>query len=70
MFSEVRKVAEETLQRRWRTSPAAGSYIQPWYNKSCNVEYSVVFSGMYYSGYWQIINGLETCRRQNPRGHH
>lgn len=68
MFSEVRKVAGETLQRRWWTSLAAGCTTLD--NKSCNVEYSVVFSGMYYSGYWQIIKGLETCRRQKPRGHH
>ena len=26
---EVMKVAGETLQRSWRTSPAAGSYQQP-----------------------------------------
>ena len=30
MALEAMKVAGETLQRCRRTSPAAGSYLQPW----------------------------------------
>ena len=29
---EAMKVASKTLQRSWHTSPAAGSYLQPWIN--------------------------------------
>ena len=34
---EAMKVAGETLQRSRRTSPAAGSYLQPWNGKAGKV---------------------------------